>query len=44
MDVNGYLGCVQRCRDKFADLRIITGVELGEPHRNGEAAARLLGS
>jgi len=41
-DVAGYLASVERCRDRFPALRIITGVELGEPHRNGETAARLL--
>lgn len=43
MDIDGYLECVDRCRVKFPDLRIITGVELGQPHRTGDAAARLLG-
>jgi histidinol-phosphatase (PHP family) len=42
MDVEGYLGCVDRCREDFADLRIFTGVELGEAHRHGDAAAELL--
>jgi histidinol-phosphatase (PHP family) len=32
LDVNGYLECVRRCRGKFADLRILSGLELGEPH------------
>lgn len=41
-DVAGYLASVERCRDRFPGLRIITGVELGEPHRNGATAARLL--
>jgi histidinol-phosphatase (PHP family) len=42
LDVDGYLECVQRCRDRFPDLRIITGVEVGEPHRHPEAVAALL--
>lgn len=42
LDLHGYLESVQRCRDRFPGLRIITGVELGEPHRHGDAAARLL--
>ncbi|GAA0551763.1 PHP domain-containing protein [Paractinoplanes ferrugineus] len=42
LDVDGYLECVQRCRDQFPDLRIITGVEVGEPHRHTEAVAALL--
>jgi hypothetical protein len=31
LDVEGYLACVQRCRDRFPGLRILTGAELGEP-------------
>lgn len=42
MDVEGYLECLERCRDRFPGLRIISGVELGEPHWHGDAAARLL--
>ena len=30
LDLSGYLECVQRCRDRFRELRILTGVELGE--------------
>jgi histidinol-phosphatase (PHP family) len=33
LDVVGYLECVERCRGRFPDLRILTGVELGEAHR-----------
>jgi histidinol-phosphatase (PHP family) len=32
LDVEGYLESIERCRSAFADLRIVTGVELGEPH------------
>jgi histidinol-phosphatase (PHP family) len=42
MDLEGYLDCVQRCRDRFPNLRIISGVELGEPHWHTDAAAKLL--
>jgi histidinol-phosphatase (PHP family) len=42
LDLDGYLECVQRCRDQFPELRIISGVELGEPHRHGDVAASLL--
>ena len=31
-DVDGYLECVDRCRRTFPELRILAGVELGEPH------------
>lgn len=33
---------MQRCREKFPGLHIISGVELGEPHWHGAAVARLL--
>ena len=33
LDLDGYLASVDRCRDTFPDLRILTGVELGEAHR-----------
>jgi histidinol-phosphatase (PHP family) len=42
LDVNGYVASVERCRDLFPGLRIISGVELGEPHRHGDVASRLL--
>jgi histidinol-phosphatase (PHP family) len=32
VDIHGYLDAVTRCRSKFRDLRILSGVELGEPH------------
>ncbi|MHA6757970.1 PHP domain-containing protein [Streptacidiphilus sp. PAMC 29251] len=43
-DVEGYLDCIQRCRFLFPDLRIITGVELGEPHWHAAAVGDLLAS
>ena len=42
LDVDGYLASVQRCRERFPDLRIVSGIELGEPHRDHEAVAHLL--
>lgn len=32
LDVDGYWECLERCRARFPDLRILAGVELGEPH------------
>jgi histidinol-phosphatase (PHP family) len=32
VDIAGYLEAVERCRAKFPSLRILSGVELGEPH------------
>ncbi|MER7272888.1 histidinol-phosphatase HisJ family protein [Dactylosporangium sp. NPDC000244] len=44
LDVDGYLAAIERCRAKYPSLRIITGVELGEPHWFAEPAAALLAS
>lgn len=41
-DVQGYLASVAECRDRYPSLKIITGVELGEPHRHPVEVARLL--
>ena len=52
-DTAAYLACVARCREEFGGLRILTGMELGEPHwHEAEVSAlpgigdfdRLLGS
>src|SRR5258708_7226099 len=32
VDLAGYFDAIERCRAKFKGLRILTGVELGEPH------------
>jgi histidinol-phosphatase (PHP family) len=42
VDIAGYLDAVERCRAKFKGLRILTGVELGEPHRFPEETAGVL--
>jgi len=31
-DASGYLLAVEQCREKFPSLRILSGLELGEPH------------
>ncbi|HET8684319.1 MAG TPA: PHP domain-containing protein [Micromonosporaceae bacterium] len=41
-DADGYLECIQRCRDLFPGLRILSGVELSEPHWHAHQAADLL--
>jgi histidinol-phosphatase (PHP family) len=33
VDIAGYFDCLDRCRAAFPGLRILSGVELGEPHR-----------
>jgi histidinol-phosphatase (PHP family) len=42
VDIGGYLDAVERCRAKFKGLRILSGVELGEPHWFPEETARIL--
>lgn len=32
LDLAGYLESLERCRDRYPGLRILSGVELGEPH------------
>ena len=44
LDVDGYLASIERCRARFPLLRIVTGVELGEPHWFAEPSRRLLAS
>ena len=42
VDIAGYLDCVERCRAKFTGLRILSGVELGEPHWFPDETAAVL--
>ena len=42
VDVAGYLDAVDRCRSKFRGLRILSGVELGEPHWYPRETAEVL--
>ncbi|MFJ1759402.1 PHP domain-containing protein [Amycolatopsis sp. NPDC088138] len=44
LDVPGYLAAVEECRDRFPDLRILSGVELSEPHWHRSRADALLAS
>jgi histidinol-phosphatase (PHP family) len=41
-DAEGYLAAVERCRARFPGLRILTGLEMGEPHRHADACAAVL--
>ena len=43
-DMAGYHDCVERCRAAFPALRILSGVELGEPHLFPEQTAAVLGA
>ncbi len=42
LDVAGYLQGIEDCRRRFPALTILSGVELGEPHRFSEQAAAVL--
>jgi histidinol-phosphatase (PHP family) len=42
LDVDGYLDCLQRCRERYPGLRVLSGVELSEPHWHPEQTAALL--
>jgi histidinol-phosphatase (PHP family) len=41
-DADGYLAAVEQCRERFPHLRILSGLEVGEPHRHAEQVARVL--
>ncbi|WP_283132719.1 PHP domain-containing protein [Rhizohabitans arisaemae] len=41
-DASGYLEAIERCRERFPGLRILSGLEIGEPHRHAAAAAKVL--
>ena len=42
LDAAAYLACVQRCRELFPGLRILSGTELGEPHWHEERVKAML--
>lgn len=41
-DASGYLTAIEHCRERFPDLRILSGLELGEPHRHADQVAEVL--
>ncbi|WP_433384218.1 PHP domain-containing protein [Actinoplanes sp. CA-142083] len=41
-DPAGYFDAIDRCRSRFPGLRILTGVEMGEPHWHAPACAKVL--
>lgn len=43
-DASGYLDAIERCRERFPSLQILSGLELGEPHWHAEACAKVLGA
>jgi histidinol-phosphatase (PHP family) len=41
-DPAGYLEAIEHCRDRFPQLHILSGLEMGEPHRHAEQCSRIL--
>jgi histidinol-phosphatase (PHP family) len=41
-DAAGYFECLELCRASYPELRILSGVEMGEPHRYPEEARALV--
>jgi len=41
-DASGYLEAIERCRGRFPSLRILSGLEVGEPHWHAAATANVL--
>jgi histidinol-phosphatase (PHP family) len=44
LDVEGYLASIERCRDLFPQLRVLSGIEAGEPHHFAGSVAAVLAS
>jgi histidinol-phosphatase (PHP family) len=42
LDVDGYLAAIEECRDRFPDLTVLTGMEVGQPHLHRDEVADLL--
>ncbi|MFT4166922.1 MAG: PHP domain-containing protein [Microlunatus sp.] len=42
LDVDGYFDSIERCRREFSGLRVLTGVEFGQPHLDAQAASALI--
>jgi histidinol-phosphatase (PHP family) len=42
LDVTGYLRGVARCRERFPGLRVLSGLEVSEPHWHQDGTAALL--
>jgi histidinol-phosphatase (PHP family) len=42
LDVTGYLAAVEECRERYPDLRILSGAEIGEAHLWAASAGRLV--
>src|SRR6201992_817341 len=44
LDVTGYLAAIEDCRQRFPDLRILSGIECGEPHLFAASAGAVAGA
>ena len=44
LDITGYLAAIEDCRQRFPDLRILSGIECGEPHLFAASAAAVAGA
>jgi histidinol-phosphatase (PHP family) len=44
LDVSGYQECLERCRERFPELRIWSGAEVGEPHLFAASVEGMLSS
>ncbi len=44
VDVAGYLASIEKCRHQFPELRILSGIEAGEPHHFAGSVAAVLRS
>jgi histidinol-phosphatase (PHP family) len=42
LDLDGYRNCLETCRERYPDLRILSGVELSEPHWHASRVQALL--
>ncbi len=43
LDVESYFSCVEECRSRFPGLRVLSGLELGEPHWHSQKVEQLIG-
>jgi histidinol-phosphatase (PHP family) len=43
-DASGYLEAIETCRERFPGLRILSGLEIGEPHWHAAATVNVLGT
>jgi histidinol-phosphatase (PHP family) len=44
LNVTGYMASIENCRQRFPGLRILSGVEAGEPHLFGASAGAIVGA